>query len=110
MATVADVIGLQRLGRGEQREQSRGRSRSAPAKASEKVEVTDGSQYLDVQMSDYLRHVDVRSFKGTAPALYMPEGMEHLAVSIAVRDKNIVARSPYYSSTSCIGDSWGFGM
>ena len=96
MATASEQIGLHRLGRG------------APVPASEKVEVVDGYDYLDVQMSDYLRHLSVRSFKGESPVLYVPEGMEHLSVSVAVRDRNITARSPFYSAPTCIGDSWGF--
>ena len=108
MATASEQIGLHRLGRSAEREQSRGRSRSAPVPASEKVEVVDGYEYLDVQMSDYLRHLSVRSFKGESPVLYVPEGMEHLSVSVAVRDRNITARSPFYSAPTCIGDSWGF--
>ena len=96
MATASEQIGLHRLGR------------SAPVPASEKVEVVDGYEYLDVQMSDYLRHLSVRSFKGESPVLYVPEGMEHLSVSVAVRDRNITARSPFYSAPTCIGDSWDF--
>lgn len=96
MATASEQIGLHRLGR------------SAPVPASEKVEVVDGYEYLDVQMNDYLRHLSVRSFKGESPVLYVPEGMEHLSVSVAVRDRNITARSPFYSAPTCIGDSWGF--
>jgi len=82
MATASEQIGLHRLGR--------------------------SAEYLDVQMSDYLRHLSVRSFKGESPVLYVPEGMEHLSVSVAVRDRNITARSPFYSAPTCIGDSWGF--
>ena len=38
----------------------------------------------------------------------MPEQSQHRQISVSVKSKNCVARSPYFASGTCIGDSWGF--
>ena len=96
------------MGRARSHDPSRQRSRSAPVKETVRQDVVDGYEYLDVQVSDYVRNMQVKTYKGPGIAVYVPEQTEHLQISVSVKSKNFVARSPYFASGACIGDSWGF--
>ena len=69
------------------------RSRSQPVRPSQVQLLHDGYEYLDVQLADYIRDIEMMSYSGKHVMVHVPESHSHLQISVAVKQGTIMATS-----------------